>query len=216
MRVSELRSYRWAILAVLAGLAAGLASAAVSVKLELIIFGFNIMYIVSPLLAGFMESYVAGRKYGASTGALSAILVFFAVNIYGWLFPAEPIQWNVFTVGGLLMAFQAAFPTTVNFILAAAITYALGLLGKGLGDRLSGGDGTVALEYGPHGVGIGIAAGEAVGDPGDLDGLRRLAVERMLSDAESMGGRGVVDIEVKVTVIGGELVAVTATGTAIE
>lgn len=105
-------------------LAAGLASAAVSVKLELIIFGFNIMYIVSPLLAGFMESYVAGRKYGASTGALSAILVFFAVNIYGWLFPAEPIQWNVFTVGGLLMAFQAAFPTTVNFILAAAITYA--------------------------------------------------------------------------------------------
>jgi len=216
VRVSELRSYRWAILAVLAGLAAGLASAAVSVKLELIIFGFNIMYIVSPLLAGFMESYVAGRKYGASTGALSAILVFFAVNIYGWLFPAEPIQWNVFTVGGLLMAFQAAFPTTVNFILAAAITYALGLLGKGLGDRLSGGDGTVALEYGPHGVGIGIAAGEAVGDPGDLDGLRRLAVERMLSDAESMGGRGVVDIEVKVTVIGGELVAVTATGTAIE
>ncbi|REE28832.1 putative heavy-metal-binding protein [Methanothermobacter defluvii] len=211
-----MRSYRWAILAVLAGLAAGLASAAVSVKLELIIFGFNIMYIVSPLLAGFMESYVAGRKYGASTGALSAILVFFAVNIYGWLFPAEPIQWNVFTVGGLLMAFQAAFPTTVNFILAAAITYALGLLGKGLGDRLSGGDGTVALEYGPHGVGIGIAAGEAVGDPGDLDGLRRLAVERMLSDAESMGGRGVVDIEVKVTVIGGELVAVTATGTAIE
>jgi len=216
VRVSELRSYRWAILAVLAGLAAGLASAAVSVKLELIIFGFNIMYIVSPLLAGFMESYVAGRKYGASTGALSAILVFFAVNIYGWLFPAEPIQWNVFTVGGLLLAFQAAFPTTVNFILAAAITYALGLLGKGLGDRLSGGDGTVALEYGPHGVGIGIAAGEAVGDPGDLDGLRRLAVERMLSDAESMGGRGVVDIEVKVTVIGGELVAVTATGTAIE
>lgn len=211
-----MRSYRWAILAVLAGLAAGLASAAVSVKLELIIFGFNIMYIVSPLLAGFMESYVAGRKYGASTGALSAILVFFAVNIYGWLFPAEPIQWNVFTVGGLLLAFQAAFPTTVNFILAAAITYALGLLGKGLGDRLSGGDGTVALEYGPHGVGIGIAAGEAVGDPGDLDGLRRLAVEMMLSDAESMGGRGVVDIEVKVTVIGGELVAVTATGTAIE
>lgn len=65
-------------------------------------------------------------------------------------------------------------------------------------------------------MGIGIAAGEAVGDPGDLDGLRRLAVERMLSDAESMGGRGVVDIEVKVTVIGGELVAVTATGTAIE
>jgi len=216
VRVSELRSYRWAILAVLAGLAAGLASAAVSVKLELIIFGFNIMYIVSPLLAGFMESYVAGRKYGASTGALSAILVFFAVNIYGWLFPAEPIQWNVFTVGGLLLAFQAAFPTTVNFILAAAITYALGLLGKGLGDRLSGGDDTVPLEYGPHGVGIGIAAGEAVGDPGDLDGLRRLAVERMLSDAESMGGRGVVDIEVKVTVIGGELLAVTATGTAIE
>lgn len=128
-----MRSYRWAILAVLAGLAAGLASAAVSVKLELIIFGFNIMYIVSPLLAGFMESYVAGRKYGASTGALSAILVFFAVNIYGWLFPAEPIQWNVFTVGGLLLAFQAAFPTTVNFILAAAITYALGLLGKGFG-----------------------------------------------------------------------------------
>ena len=211
-----MRMYRWAVLAVLAGLAAGLTSAVVSVRFQLVIFGFNIMYIISPLLAGFVESYIAGRKYGASTGALSAILVFLSVNIYGWLFPTEPIQWNVFTVGGLLLAFQAAFPTTVNFILAAAIMYALGLLGKGMGDRLSGGDGTVPLRYEAGGAGIGIAMGEVVGDPDDLDGLRRLAVERMLSDAQGMGGRGVVDIEVKVTVISGELVAVTATGTAIE
>lgn len=211
-----MRRYRWAVLAVAAGLAAGLASAVVSVKFQLVIFGFNIMYIISPLLAGFVESYIAGRKYGASTGAVSAILVFLSVNIYGWLFPAEPIQWNVFTVGGLLLAFQAAFPTTVNFILAAAIMYALGLLGKGMGDRLTGGDGTVPLGYEAGGAGIGIAVGEAVGDPQDLDELRKLAVERMLSNAEAMGGRGAVDIQLKVTVIGSDIIAVTATDTATE
>ncbi|NLU04149.1 MAG: YbjQ family protein, partial [Methanothermobacter sp.] len=87
---------------------------------------------------------------------------------------------------------------------------------SGRGDRLTGGDGTVPLGYEAGGAGIGIAVGEAVGDPEDLDELRKLAVERMLSDAESMGGRGAVDIQLKVTVIGSDIIAVTATGTATE
>ena len=211
--------YRWALIAVAAGLAAGLLSAILSVRLQLVIFGFNIMYIVSPLLAGFVESYIAGRKYGASTGAVSAILVFFAVNIYGWFFPAEPIEWNVFTVGGLMLAFQAAFPTAVNFLIAAIITYLLGLAGKGIGDLLLPGNGTVPLGYPPGGEVVGIAAGEATGKPGEIMRLRRMAVERMLGDARRMGAGRVVDIELEVTVLRGptsEFIAVTASGTALK
>ncbi len=211
--------YRWAVIAVAAGLGAGLLSAILSVRFQLVVFGFNIMYIVSPLLAGFVESYIAGRKYGASTGAVSAILVFFAVNIYGWFFPAEPIEWNVFTVGGLMLAFQAAFPTAVNFLLAAIITYLLGLAGKGVGDLLVPKNGSIPLGYDAGGEMLGIAAGEAVGKPDEITELRRLAVERMLQNAEAMGAVGVVDIDVEVTVLrglGGEVLAVTATGTAVK
>ena len=45
------------------------------------------MYIVSPLLAGVVESYIAIKKYGKSTGAISALLTFLLINLYGWVLP---------------------------------------------------------------------------------------------------------------------------------
>lgn len=78
---------RWAIIAVLIGTGVGFLSAVICVKWHLVIFGFNILFIVSPLIAGFVETFIARRMYGKSTGAISALLIFIIINAYAWLFP---------------------------------------------------------------------------------------------------------------------------------
>ena len=78
---------RWALFAILLGTILGFGSAIICIAWNLVIFGFNIMYIVSPLLAGFVETFIASRKYGRSTGAISALLTFFLINGYGWFGP---------------------------------------------------------------------------------------------------------------------------------
>ena len=78
---------RWAIIAIFLGILVGFISAYLCILWHLVIFGFNIMYIISPLLAGVVETVIARRKYGRSTGAISALLTFLLINIYGWFLP---------------------------------------------------------------------------------------------------------------------------------
>ncbi|MDI6644286.1 MAG: heavy metal-binding domain-containing protein [Methanobacteriaceae archaeon] len=125
---------RWAIAAVLIGTLAGFISAVICVYGHLVIFGFNIMFIISPLIAGFVETYIARAKYGKSTGAISAILIFILINIYGWIFPKNPITLNLFTLGGLALMIQAAFPIFINFLIfvvfIGALSYIFGYIGN--------------------------------------------------------------------------------------
>lgn len=92
------------------------------------------MFIVSPLIAGYVEAYIARRKYGRSTGAISALLIFIIINAYSWLFPKDPIVLNLFTLGGLALMIQAAFPILINYILfvvfLGTITWVIGYLGN--------------------------------------------------------------------------------------
>lgn len=113
---------RWALVAILLGIFWGFGSAIVCVAWNLVIFGFNIMYIVSPLLAGFVETVIARRRYGKSTGAISALLTFIMINIYGWfspgfLFPKEPFRLSLITIIAIILTLQAAFPTFMNYVL---------------------------------------------------------------------------------------------------
>jgi len=113
---------RWALAAILLGIFWGFGSAIVCVAWNLVIFGFNIMYIVSPLLAGFVETVIARRRYGKSTGAISALLTFIMINIYGWfspgfLFPKEPFRLSLITIIAIILTLQAAFPTFMNYVL---------------------------------------------------------------------------------------------------
>lgn len=113
---------RWALVAIFLGIFWGLGSAIVCVAWNLVIFGFNIMYIVSPLLAGFVETIIARRRYGKSTGAISALLTFILINIYGWfspgfLFPKEPVRLSLITIIAIILTLQAAFPTFMNYVL---------------------------------------------------------------------------------------------------
>lgn len=119
---------RWAIIAVLLGILVGFVSAILCIIWHLVIFGFNIMYIVSPLLAGVVETFVARKKYGRSTGAISALLTFILINIYGWFLPGyfldptkEPATLSFITIIAIILTLQAAFPILINYVLFVVV-----------------------------------------------------------------------------------------------
>jgi uncharacterized protein YbjQ (UPF0145 family) len=116
---------RWALIAIISGVSLGFGSAIICIAWNLIIFGFNIMYIVSPLLAGFVETTIAHKKYGKSTGAISALLTFLLINGYGWfgpgwIFPKEPVTLSLITIIAIILTIQAAFPILMNYVLFIA------------------------------------------------------------------------------------------------
>jgi uncharacterized protein YbjQ (UPF0145 family) len=123
---NHLLEKRWALVAIALGFLTGFVSAFLCVALHLVIFGFNIMYIVSPLLAGFVETIIARKKYGRSTGAISALLTFLLINIYGWFlpgwyYPKEPVTLSFITLIAIILTIQAAFPILVNYILFVVV-----------------------------------------------------------------------------------------------
>lgn len=125
---NHLIAKRWAIIAVLLGILVGFFSAILCIIWHLVIFGFNIMYIVSPLLAGVVETFVARKKYGRSTGAISALLTFILINIYGWFLPGyfldptkEPATLSFITIIAIVLTLQAAFPILINYILLVVV-----------------------------------------------------------------------------------------------
>ncbi len=112
---------RWAFTAVIIGFLVGFSSAVACVYFHLIIFGFNIMYILSPLSAGVVETVIARRKYGRSTGAISALLTFIIINIYGWFFPKTPITLSLITLIAIGLTIDAAFPTFTRYVLFVVV-----------------------------------------------------------------------------------------------
>lgn len=124
--VKFFKEKRWALVAIILGVVIGFGSAIICLAWNLVIFGFNIMYILSPLLAGFIETSIASRKYGRSTGAISALLTFMLINGYGWfgpgiIFPKEPFTLSLITIIAIILTIQAAFPILVNYILFVVV-----------------------------------------------------------------------------------------------
>jgi uncharacterized protein YbjQ (UPF0145 family) len=124
-RKSTLYEKRWAITAIVLGILVGFLSALLCIRLHLIIFGFNIMYIVSPLSAGFVETIIARRKYGKSTGAISAILTFILINIYGWfilgIITNNPVTLSLITIIAIGLTIDAAFPIFTRYVLTVVV-----------------------------------------------------------------------------------------------
>jgi uncharacterized protein YbjQ (UPF0145 family) len=112
---------RWGIIAITLGILVGVFSAFICIKFNLVIFGFNIMYILSPLAAGFVETVIAREKYGKSTGAISALLTFILINIWGWFLLGyitnNPTTFNLITLIAIVLTIQAAFPIFMNYLL---------------------------------------------------------------------------------------------------
>ena len=125
-------------LSILSGLLVGLLITAFCIKMHLVIFGVNIDVFIAPVVAGFVETLVSDLTRKKSSGAISSIILFFLTNGIGWLFPAQPLSFNIFTVGGFLLMLQAAFPLLINYLIIMvflAITYLFGVTG-GLIERV--------------------------------------------------------------------------------
>ena len=116
---------KWGIIAITLGILVGFFSALFCIRFHLIIFGFNIMYIVSPLAAGFVETVIAREKYGKSTGAISALITFILINIYGWFLLGyitnNPTTFNIITLIAIVLTIQAAFPIFMNYLLTVVV-----------------------------------------------------------------------------------------------
>ncbi len=262
---------RWAILAIYIGFAVGVISAVICLRWQLIIFGFNIMYIVSPLLAGVVENYIAIKKYGRSTGAISALLTFLLINLYGWvlpgwIFPKEPATLSLITIIALVLTIQAAFPIFVNHILFVVVPGIVARLMRVLvrtpseiiqlksteaergikqADEIFLDELAIPL-VSVHDVNgkkiesyVRLAIGEALTEekgsqgrfqnlvkilePAQLENFnlgeaKKVALSRMLENAESMGANGVVEVIIDLVSMGGiqgSVTIVTATGTAV-
>lgn len=154
-QVKSIYDKRWAVTAIVMGIFVGFASAYLCIIYHLVIFGFNIMYIISPLFAGIVETVIARRKYGRSTGAISALITFLLINIYGWFLPGtivdptkEPASLSLITIIAILLTIQAAFPIFMNYVL---LVIGLGFIRKVVGflvflpSRISGRQTTVEV-----------------------------------------------------------------------
>jgi uncharacterized protein YbjQ (UPF0145 family) len=266
---------RWALIAILIGVFYGFGSAILCIVFNLVIFGFNIMYIVSPLLAGFVEAFIARRRYGKSTGAISALLTFLLINGYGWfgpglIFPKEPATLSLITIIAIILTLQAAFPILINYILFVVVIGIIKkfiefliyipskiltkppeakekketIIGPSADEVFLDGLTIPLLSVSPSTGGkikkyLGIVGGEAVAEekkvegslskltkiiePTQLDDMnlseaRKLAISRMLDDAELLGANTVVNVLVDYVSMGGlqgSALIVTATGTAV-
>ncbi|RAP44313.1 MAG: hypothetical protein BZ134_03790 [Methanosphaera sp. SHI1033] len=134
------RKDKYTLFSIIMGTLAGLISLYLCLLFNITIFGVNIHVFISPVIAGFVETYVSKRLTKESSGAISAVVLFVITNIIGWLFPAQPITWNIFTIGGLLLMLQAAIPLTINYIILGillALSYILGLIGGYIADHFN-------------------------------------------------------------------------------
>lgn len=99
----------------------GLVSLFLFYLFNIAIFGFNIGLILSPLIAGYVETYLAQKIYGKTTGAVSAFLLFIITVLYGFIYINTGLGLNLITVGSAAIIIQAAFPILVNYFLVVVV-----------------------------------------------------------------------------------------------
>lgn len=99
----------------------GLISLFLFYTFNLAIFGFNIGLILSPLIAGYCETYIAKKIYGKTIGAVSAFLLFVITVVYGFIYTNTGLGLNFITIGSAAVILKAAFPILINYFLIVVI-----------------------------------------------------------------------------------------------
>ena len=103
------------------GTIAGVATYAFFLYYDLAIFGWNLGLFFSPLVAGYVETYIANKLIGEGTGAISAFILFLVTVAYGFIISNTTLGWNLITFASIVVIFQAAIPTAINYLLIASI-----------------------------------------------------------------------------------------------
>ena len=85
------------------------------------IFGWNLGLIFAPLIAGYVETGIAKRFMGETTGAVSAFILFAVTTIYSFILANPTLGVNVITFGSIFIILQAALPTLINYFIIITI-----------------------------------------------------------------------------------------------
>ena len=116
------------------GTLVGIISLFLCYLLNLAIFNFNIGLILSPIIAGYIETFFAHKVYKKTTGAVSAFILFIVTVLYGFIYINTGLGFNIITAGSAAIILQAALPTFVNYFLIVVIlgiiSYILGIFKK--------------------------------------------------------------------------------------
>jgi hypothetical protein len=130
-RKKRIKDISIATFCIVIGALLGIISLFLCYFLNLAIFGFNIGLILSPLIAGYVETILAKKIYKKTTGAVSAFILFSVTVFYGFIYINTGLGFNIITVGSAAIILQAAIPTFVNYFLIVVIlgivSYILGI-----------------------------------------------------------------------------------------
>jgi len=120
-RKQKIKEIGLATICIAMGTLIGLISLVLFYLFNLAIFGFNIGLILSPLIAGYTETYLANKICNKTTGAVSAFLLFAVTVFYGFIYTNPDLGLNFITVGVSAVILQAAFPILINYFLIVVI-----------------------------------------------------------------------------------------------
>lgn len=123
-----------AILCITVGTVSGIFTYQLFLFFNIAIFGWNLGLLFAPLVAGYVETYLALKLLHESTGAVSAFILFIVTVVYGFIIANPTLGPNIITVGSALVIAQAAVPTLINYILIVVVlgvlSYFLGIFKK--------------------------------------------------------------------------------------
>lgn len=85
------------------------------------ILGYNLGLLLSPLVAGYIEIYLARRIHGKTTGAVSAFILFVITVIYGFILVNNGLGLNLVTIGSVFVILQATFPILSEYLIILII-----------------------------------------------------------------------------------------------
>lgn len=130
----ELYKKSKAIVCIIIGTLCGIISYQLFIFFNIAIFGWNLGLIFAPLIAGYVETYLALKYLHESTGAVSAFVLFIVTVIYGFIITNPTLGFNIITIGSTIVIMQAAFPILINYILLVIVigilSYFLGIFKK--------------------------------------------------------------------------------------
>ena len=126
----RMKYIREAILCILIGTVVGLGVYGFFLYFHIDIYGWNLGLIFAPLAAGYVETILANRIIGENIGAISAFFLFIYTTFYSFILKNPTLGFNVITIGSVAVILQAAFPTSVNYIIFS--------LGFGIASYVSG------------------------------------------------------------------------------
>lgn len=144
----EVENTKDAFISIVLGTGSGLLTYYLFLYFDIAIFGWNLGLFFAPLVAGYVETYIAQHLTGESIGGISAFILFLVTVVYGFIIDNNTLGYNIITFGSIIIIIQAAVPTFANYfgivVLISMLSYFTGFFKK-LTDNI---DNTIRKHFG--------------------------------------------------------------------